>query len=109
MDRLGNQINVDDAIIFNQAESYYRDSYVLAWVTKVSPTGALDADVIRTEKIRVPEANKYDITVPDFNHIIGKIRLIPKRGRDSGPGRYRYDKRDTTVYHYDSNTKYYEG
>jgi hypothetical protein len=110
MDTDGNQLRVDDLIIFNAAADYYRESYVAGWITKISSTGALDIDVIKLERLPTNAGGNYDynVTIPNGEDITGHIRLIPKRGRDAGPGNYRYDRSNVYVKLYQPDMQYVE-
>jgi hypothetical protein len=48
-DYYGNELRVDDMVIFNAAADYYRESYVVGWITKISPTNG--AILIRSRPI----------------------------------------------------------
>ena len=106
MDTEGNQLAVDDLIIFNRDSDFYRTHYIVGWVTKISAAGSINLDVIKVERLTTYAG--YQLTIPNYEDIVGRSRLIPKRGREAGPGNYRYEKHDVYVSRYDTNKTYLE-
>lgn len=102
----GNILHVGNIIIFNSAASYYRQSYVVGVIKKITPTGGLNLSLIKIVRTLTGSGNILNIT--NLNDYIGDVNITLKRGKDAGPGNYRYDKKDISVELYNPNETYYE-
>lgn len=111
MDTNGVKFEVNELCIFNAYASFYRTHYIVGWITEISANGTLDLDVIKLDRATVATtaaSSTAAVSISDYENIVDHIKLQPKRGRDAGPGNYRYDKRDVFVEHYDVNKQYIE-
>jgi len=103
-----------DIIVFNQAASYYRDSWVFARVTNVRTSGRLDIEVFgkKDTVVHSTPVLQSDIVTPDLDRIVSEAFLTPKRGKDAAPDYFRWKLTDQScnvvVSLYDENKVYKE-
>ena len=94
MDSNEQALQVSDVIVFNEAADYFRCCYIFAKITAMSKTGRLTIQIFpktREENTSTPTYYKQTVSpVISGDNVPRTAILQPKRGKQAGPGYYRW-------------------